>query len=212
MGAPLHFEKHIVDISADTMGEIESKIYYTKKGNKAGNAFVYLIHKNGGQWWIEDAKKRFPNLDAPLNRRAAYARWNAVERLLKEDSLLLKDFNKWAFFIDKQYLHPLPPDGDDWIQVNEKGDYYLPSEAEIQKMQMEQLDYDTKPNTIIEVVLYEQKAGSNVWTAIDKKKFKTDADGDAIEPIDPKTGKQSCWECDFMRQKVKESNIPVQKN
>ena len=140
---------------------------------------IYIMHKNGTKWWYEEAKKRFPNVDAPLSRRGYYAVVDIADILLKEDSVTLKNYDKWAFFIDKKYLEPI---------ISTSGESGGAA-----------TDYYPKSNTAIEIILYEQKAGSNKWIEIERKKFQTDKDGGAI--YDDKG-----WELNFIRQKAKESN------
>src|SRR6218665_483890 len=69
-------------LSADTNGVISNGVAYNKKNE--GNVEIYLIHKNGGDWWRGQATNRFASL------------------LLGKDSVSLKDYNKWAFFVDKK--------------------------------------------------------------------------------------------------------------
>lgn len=187
--APIDFLKYAYNPKANVQGLITLEIDYGdgSDGNKAGDATVYLIHKNGGNWWMQQAEKSFPNLDAPLERRRFHAALEAKGRLLKQDSLLLKDYNKWAFFIDKKYLVRIA-DGSTGVygEIPCYG-WYL------------------KPNITYEKILYKQEAGSNVWLEIERKKFKSGADGESIDTIDPKTGKIVSF--DFsIDQKLKESN------
>jgi len=187
--APIDFLKYAYNSKANEQGLITLDVDYGdgSDGNKAGDATVYLIHKNGGNWWVQQAEKSFPNLDAPLEMRRFYAALEAKGHLLKQDSLLLKDYNKWAFFIDKKYLRRIVDGG-----TGEYGE--IPSYG-----------WYLKPNITYEEILYEQKAGSNVWLEIERKKFKSGADGDSIDTIDPKTGKIASF--DFsIDQKLKESN------
>jgi len=81
-------------LSADTNGVISNGVAYNKKNE--GNVEIYLIHKNGGDWWRGQAKKRFAESIVCENRFASL--------LLGKDSVTLKDYNKWAFFVDKKYL------------------------------------------------------------------------------------------------------------
>jgi len=112
---------------------------------------------------------------------------------------MLDDYNKWAFFVDKKHIKGQPNYGDDFFQLDKDENSYLPSEAEIQKIK-EKLDYYEKPNITLEVILYEQKAGSKQWIEIDRRKYRTDQEGNRIYP------KGEHWESDFIDQKLKESN------
>lgn len=192
--APINFLKHINNPKANEEGLITLEVDYEGggDGNEAGDAYVYMIHKNGGDWWVQQAEKSFPKLDAPLERRRCYAVDDAKDRLLKQDSLLLKDYNKWAFFVDKKYLVRIV-DGSTGVygEIPSYG-WYL------------------KPNITYEQILYEQKAGSNVWLEIERKKIKSGADGESIDTIDPKTGKIVSF--DFsIDQKLKENNAQAPK-
>lgn len=116
--------------------------YSDDSENPYGNARVYMIHKNGGNWWMKQAKKEFPEMAYPED-------WY-VENLYKnEDSMKLEDYHKWAFFIDKKYLKAETSGGGEKDVVYTS---YFP----------------TYPYT---VVLYEQKAGSDEWVEIDRKTF-----------------------------------------
>lgn len=149
------FMKFISNVKGDTLGRIFGEVVYTgrnNRGNKLGSGTIYMLHKNGANWWHQRAKKIFPNKDVPENKRGYYAALDAKERLLKEDSTLLKHFNKWLFFIDKKDLSPeVSSSGENDISTT----YYYPK----------------YPHTI---VLYEQKAGANQWIEVDRKIFSTE--------------------------------------
>ena len=58
--APLDFVRSMWNVSANTKGRIQAKTWYKDVGNEAGNAHVYMIHKNGGNWWYKETKKNSP--------------------------------------------------------------------------------------------------------------------------------------------------------
>ena len=194
---PLDFVRSMWNVSANTKGRIQAETWYKDVGNEAGNAHVYMIHKNGGDWWHRDVKKKYPQHVEDCVQM--FAKDYAVERLLKQDSIFVNDYNKWAFFVDKKHLKGQPNYGDDFFQLDKDENSYLPSEAEIQKIK-KKLDYYEKPNITLEVILYEQKAGSKQWVEIDRRKYRTDQEGNRIYP------KGEHWESDFIDQKLKESN------
>jgi len=190
----IDFSKYVWNIHADTLGRLEGEITLEHYGNEFGNALMYMVHKNGGNWWYQEAKKNFPD---------CYANYLIRDREIKDTSLL-KDYDKWVFFVDKKYLEGESSYGD-YSPVDENGHPYIPSKEEVKKNK-EKLDYYEKVNSTIEVILYEQKAGSRQWAEIDRKKFKTNDIGNIIHQIDPKTGKKENWKWDFLDQKLKESN------
>ena len=147
---PLDFVRSMWNVSANTKGEIRGETRYKNIGNKAGSARVYMIHKNGGDWWYKDIKRKFPkHVEDSIQM---FAKDYAIERLLKQDSIFLKDYNKWAFFIDKKELK------GEKASSGEKG--------------LTVIDYYPKyPHTVI---LYEQKVGSTHWIEIDRKIFPTE--------------------------------------
>ncbi len=194
--APIDFVRSMWTVSANTKGMIQAETWYKDVGNEAGNARVYMIHKNGGDWWIDQARKKYPTKGYPRDWMLEDLKGNRVE---------LNKYNKWAFFVDKKYLKGQPSYGDDFFQTDKNGNSYLPSEAEIKKIK-ERLVYYEKPNIVLEIILYEQKAGSKVWIEIDRHSFKTDQDGSLIHAIDPKTGKKERWKWDFLDRKLAESN------
>jgi len=195
--APIDFTQSIGNLSANKQGRIKAETWYKEFRNEAGNAYVYMIHKNGGDWWFQQAKKKFPTRAYPQD-------WLLEE--VEKDTKKFKDYNKWAFFIDKKDLVGSPVVlGGDLMRIDEHGNHYLPSDAEIKKME-EQLDYRPKKNAQIEMILYEQKVGSSKWIEISRRKFQTDKEGDLIYPRNPRTGNEEYWESEFISQKLKESN------
>ena len=77
---------------ADTSGLIRGEVDVHYFDKEPGNAWVYMVHKNGGIWWYQQAKKNFPNTRLPFLK--------AAKQLIKEDSIFLKNYNKWAFYIE----------------------------------------------------------------------------------------------------------------
>lgn len=187
--APINFTKYAWNMSVNREGTVQGEVSLDDLGNKSGNARIYLVHKNGGNWWYKEAKKKLPNF---------YANYLLVNSEFRDTSIL-DDYNKWAFFVDKKHLKGQPNYGDDFFQLDKDENSYLPSEAEIQKIK-EKLDYYEKPNITLEIILYEQKAGSKQWVEIDRRKYRTDQEGNRIYP------KGEHWESDFIDQKLKESN------
>ena len=189
--APIYFTKYLWNMSADTLGLIEGQVSVDYLDKEPGEAHVYMIHENGGRWWYQQTKKNFPNARLPFLR--------AAEQLIKKDSIFLKNYSKWAFYIDRKYLKGESTYGDDPSKLDENGNSRDLTPTELKKTQ-EQLAYYEKPNTTLEVILYEQKAGSKQWLEIDRRKYKTDQEGNRIYP------KGEHWESDFINQKLKESN------
>ncbi|GAB4507764.1 MAG: hypothetical protein Tsb004_03690 [Allomuricauda sp.] len=175
---PSNFLNSAGNISANTMGIIHLDAEYSVKNNKAGNADIYLIHKKGGDWWIEQAKKNFPKSIVSRNRHA--------KQIITQDSKALNDYNKWAFFIDKKYL-------ESKLESAEGGEF---------------TSYYPKRNSKIVVILFEQNVGNSEWVAIDSITYKTDSEGNEIKTSDEKGSYylSSEWESNFIKQKVKESN------
>lgn len=175
---PDNFLNSAGNISGNSKGVVHLETSYRVKNNNVGNADIYLIHKKGGEWWIEQAKKNFPKSIVSRNRYA--------KRIITQDSKVFNDYNKWAFFIDKVYLEPK-------LESAEGGEF---------------TSYYPKKNSEIKVVLFEQKAGETEWMAIDSITYNTDSDGNEVETSDETGGYylSSVWESNFIKQKVKESN------
>lgn len=179
-------------LTSDTSGLIHFRSYYYGKKNEIGFATVYLIHKNGGRWWYEQAKKMFPNNDAPINRRGYYAVVDMCDNLLSKDSVTLKDYYKWSFFVDKKYL----------IKAGEES---AQGDAGVVTYDY----YGVKPDAVISILLYEQKAGSDQWVLIDKFRYTTDNKGSEPGTKDNKGDwryPSTEWRFDFIRRKLQESN------
>lgn len=86
--APLDFTQAMWNISANTRGRIQAETWYKNEGNDAGNARVYMIHKNGGTSWISQARKKYPTKGYPQDWMLQY-----IDKNRKE----LSKYNKWAF-------------------------------------------------------------------------------------------------------------------
>lgn len=159
---PMDFTKHNGDLafSAEKNGIITFRCYYgysSESQNPYGKAQVYMIHKNGGEWWYKEAKSRFPTFEG---RENPYPNLDAVENLYNDrDSTSLKDYYKWAFFIDKKFLTPVVSGG------GEKDVVYTSYQP-------------TYPHTVI---LFEQKAGSDEWLEIDCRMFKSELEKEKCE-------------------------------
>jgi len=166
------------NISANSKGVVHLETSFRVKNNNVGNADIYLIHKNGGNWWVKQAKKKFPD--------NYYAEGFYATSLIENDSSWSDSYHKWAFFIDKKYLEPQ-------LESAEGGEF---------------TSYYPKKNSKIVVILFEQKAGNSEWTAIDSITYKTDSEGNEIKTSDEKGSYylSSEWESNFIKQKVKESN------
>jgi hypothetical protein len=179
--SPIDFLKYLGGVSArnkDTTGLIyggSNKLNDAGRGKpKIGFMSVVLLHKDGGTKWYKWAQKNYTYKSKYSDTNYGYM--EAAKRLLKEDSLLLKGFNKWVFFMDIKYLSVADiQDGDNPTTLN----------------------YAFKPNTKVEIILYEQKAGSNIWQEIDKRVCITDKERNC---------NTDNWEDDFIKKKVKESN------
>ncbi|MEA5260492.1 hypothetical protein VB264_22030 [Arcicella aquatica] len=118
------------------------------KHNTFGIGFVYMFYKNGDEGWKLENMKRFAK-DTLLGGSAIDI---ANERLIHQDKNRLKDFNSFAFFIDKKYLTESVADHNTI--------YHYPT-----------------PNTNIEVILYQKLVGEKKWVEIDRRAFKTDEYG-----------------------------------
>lgn len=145
--APLDFVKNNGDLKyvATSKGVVKFKCYHgfsDASENPFGNAYVYMIHKNGGNWWYNKAKENYPDKHFPHN-------FFARQLYETKDSITLKDYYKWAFFIDKKYLKQETAGGGE-------ADVVFTSYIE------------TYPYTVI---LYEQRPYSNKWMEIDRKTF-----------------------------------------
>ncbi len=175
---PGNFLNSAGNVSANTKGVIHLDAEYSVKNNELGNADIYLIHEKGGNWWIMQAKKKFPD--------NYYAEGFYATSLVEKDSSWSDSYDKWAFFIAKKYLEPQ-------LESAEGGEF---------------TSYYPKRNSEIVVILFEQKAGNSEWVAIDSITYKTDDDGNEIKTNDEKGSYylSSEWESNFIKQKVKESN------
>ena len=177
---PDNFLNSAGNISANTQGVIHLETEYLIKNNEIGNAEIFMIHKNGGSWWINQAKKKFPKKIYPHD-------WFVDSLFENLDSIQLKDYNKWVFFIDKKYL-------EERLESAEGGEFTS--------------HYPSKSSKIV-IVLYEQKSGTSNWEAIDSFTFNTDGEGNEITTKDEKGnyhGYSSKWESNFIEDKVIESN------
>jgi len=150
--------------------------YYGKPTNPYGHALICLIHKNGGEWWCEQARKNFPNNVVP--------EWAFAEQIFKKSTSLLKDYHKWAFVIDKKYLKPevIRVDGD-----------FDPNDPTGEKGK-NTIMYEVPEGKSYEAILYEQKAGSNTWVAIEKRMLLA---GEGQKDIKD-------WQEEVMRKKIQE--------
>lgn len=175
---PENFLDSAGNISANAKGVIHLDAEYSVMNNELGNADIYLIHKKGGDWWIEQAKKNFPKSIVSRNRYA--------KQIITHDSKALDDYNKWAFFIDKKYLETK-------LESAEGGEF---------------TSHYPKKNSEITVVLFEQKAGDTEWVAIDSITYNTDSNGNEVETRDIKGSYylSSEWKINFIEEKIKESN------
>jgi hypothetical protein len=175
---PSNFLNSARNISANSKGIVHLETSYRVKNNNVRNADIYLIHKNGGNWWIKQANKKFPD--------NYYAEGFYATSLVEKDSSWSDSYNKWAFFIDKEYLEPK-------LESAEGGEF---------------TSYYPKKNSEITVVLFEQKSGDKEWMAIDSITYKTDNHGNELETNDKKGSYYlfSEWENNFIEEKVKESN------
>lgn len=167
------------NISANAKGVIHLDAEYSVMNNELGNADIYLIHKNGCDWWISQAKSKFPKMAYPQD-------WFIDDLYREKDFSFYSNYNKWVFFIDKKYLEPK-------LESAEGGEF---------------TSYYPKKNSEIVVILFEQKVGNSEWVAIDRITYKTDSDGNEIKTND-KNGVHYLsreWESNFIMEKVKESN------
>lgn len=177
---PNNFLNSVGNISANKKGVIHMEMEYLIKNNDIGNAEIYMIHKNGGKWWINQAKKFFPKKAYPHD-------WFIDSIFKNQDSIQLTDYNKWVFFIDKKYLERR-------LESAEGGEF---------------TSHYPKKNAEIDIVLYEQKSGTSIWTAIDAFTYKTDAEGNEINIKNDRGyyyGPASKWESGFIDDRVIEGN------
>jgi hypothetical protein len=100
--------------ASDTNGRISFRLYYGKaeRENRYGWAYVYIIHKNGGKWWWNEAKKKHGDRKYPAL---------AYSKELYNDMSQIKDYDGYAFFTDKKYLKPFASGAEDGSTIV---DYY----------------------------------------------------------------------------------------
>jgi hypothetical protein len=136
-----------------------------------------MIHKNGGDWWQKRALQKFP-------KNPRFSHYEAVNALCKEDSILLIDFNMYAFYIDKKYLkrefHGCGDSDNPKIPIDSNRCYGY---------------YEQYP---FEKILYFRAANTEDWIEIGKKLYKTDKE---------ETLQTGYWESTFIKKKLAESNL-----
>ncbi len=161
---PIDFLQYISkDIQWYYSGEVILYVDYKEKGNESGDAKILLLYKDGTDKYCELVRKRFPQ--APNYPFAL-----ASPRLLKEDSTMLKDFDMYAFYLDKQYLEKV-------IESAEGGpitSYY--------------------PIYPCEYILYERKAGTEKWLEVGSKRFEDEASDTWWTPVSSDFAKQKIQE------------------
>lgn len=143
--------------SAENMSEysvLTGSVFFTykldiSKANPYGIARVYMFYEKGSYAWKQESVRKFAK-DTLVD--VNYSLEIANERLLKQDKKRLKEFNYYAFFIDKKYL------------TKGVADYNMT------------YHYPT-PNSNIEVILYQKLASEERWIEIDRRVFKTDEYG-----------------------------------
>jgi len=172
----LKYKTEAYCFNASNSGEIYFRCYYKSLDNKFGHANVSMIYKNGGDWWQKRSLEKYPK-----NPRISH--YEAAEALCKKDSVLLKDFNMYAFYIDKKYL---------------KREFAGCGESSDPKVKIDTSDcYGYAVTYPYEKILYFRAAGSKEWVEIERKRYKTDKD---------ETVQTGYWETNFIRQKLEESN------
>ena len=142
----------------------------------------FMIHKNGTKWWFNHAQKKYKEIVFGKN----YGYSNTPINLMTKDSILLKDFDKWIFIVDKKYIQEYPPiaDGDNpdtWDYPN----------------------YDIKENTEFKAKLYKQKNNTDYWVKIEERTFKSGPNGEVKEYYK--------WKNDFGQEKIKEDIDKISK-
>jgi hypothetical protein len=153
--------------ATDSTNMINFELYYMDSTKIfLGHARGFMIHKKGIKYWFNYAQKEYKEIGEYSNKNYGYS--NASEKLEGKDRYLLNDFDKWMFFVDKQYLKKVAGTGE-WDANDPNLGKPLPPE------------YYEKENIEIEELLLEQKAGEKVWYIIDKKKFKTDEYGNRVK-------------------------------
>ena len=195
--APIDFIKYNAsnnEAMCDSAGIPRLGCMYTYNNNYVGNANVYLIHKNGTNWWRSEAKRRYPDL-------ASYGGVASLEmayNLLRADSAHIGDYHAYAFFIDKDELvrdaNLLP---EEEIQTRKEQKKRLPRMFKEEILDSTILYRAKEPHTII---LYERKAGSNKWVKLmtHVHNTKTMSDG---------TVKEDYWELKYIYLKALEINV-----
>ena len=145
----IDFLKYVTRYMPDTTGEITCGPLCKENGTIIGIFEGYLIHSNGGSWWYNQAKKRFPKDRGSRNKYLSH--YSVAERLLRDDRDSLKNYNKWVFFTDMKYLYK---------------SNYLHGET---GKEIESVQYlKDKP---FEIVLYQQLAGETKWLEIERRIF-----------------------------------------
>ncbi len=143
-----------------------------KEDNPYGDISLYMIHKDGGQEWVKKEMLN-PKYSCPNRINGDCDNNNvriACARLLVEDKSKLIDFAKWVFFIDKKYLVPFTEQGDTGMVTT----------------------YNTKDNSLFEVIVYQQLPGETVWTELERRTVNDD--------------ELSEWESDFIKSKEQKYN------
>jgi len=181
-----YFWNYVTNISADTQGgicmEINMFSYKGKETNPYGEAIICMLHKKGGKWWYEQAKKRYPTYNGKPN---PYPEDDAISSLFKTDSALLKQYNKWVFVIDKKYLKP--------ALLQEEGDYN-PDDPTGERAK-NTIFYEVPKGKKYEAILYEQKAGSNDWIELERRELIAGENKETIKD----------WQEELLKKKLQEN-------
>ncbi|NBB32042.1 hypothetical protein [Cellulophaga sp. BC115SP] len=163
--------------------------------NHFGQGRGFMIHKKGIKYWFNYAQTKYRRIGKYDNINYGYS--SASKMLMGKDSVLLKDFNKWIFFIDRKYLRAIPGTGE-WDAGSPEALANKPLPEE----------YYPKLNSKIEILLLEQKAGENVWHIIDRATFDTDEYGGYKPYIDKNNQERDLhgeWINSFQERKIKEN-------
>lgn len=154
-----HLENFSSNEDTDTTNQINIELsYHPDSLNHYGKGRGFMFHKKGIKYWFDFAQKQYKEIGLS-GKNYGYAK--ASKTFRGKDRKLLIDFDKWVFFIDKQYLEKGVQDGE--------LDYNDPNRGKLLAD-----NYVLKENVgEYEIILLEQLAGEKSWYMIDKIRIKT---------------------------------------
>jgi hypothetical protein len=149
------FKKGVGQIKGNSFdGVLKFDVDFNFNGNTFGRGTGFMIYKRGAMQWVSIANKKFPLISKIDGINYGYE--VAAKRLLKEDKILLNDFNCWVFFVEREYLEKA-------YESDESGKSVA--------------FFSERKNSLISVSLYQRLEGEKDWLEIDKYKYLTDKYG-----------------------------------